>query len=115
MVKWHVENPELRKFLARTAAVIRHIVISPDNTKIAICFVDNSIQFYTVENSAIQNLQEFTYVHEDNNENGKFPTGLRLNPRNNCLVLNGRIGSLQFYNTYTKSLLYNVCIKYLTF
>lgn len=37
-----------------------------------------------------------------------FPAGLIVDPRTNCLVLNSRTGHVQFYNTHTKSLLYNV-------
>ncbi|KAI8125741.1 WD repeat-containing protein 75 [Lucilia cuprina] len=110
MVKWNVERPELKQFLPRMVSEIRHIVVSPDNTNVVVCTIDNSIQIYGTENLVHQNLQEFTYIHDDNTENSKFPTGLRLNPRNNSLVLNGRSGSLQFYNTYTKSFLYNVNI-----
>lgn len=37
-----------------------------------------------------------------------FHAGLIVDPRTNCLVLNSRTGHVQFYNTHTKSLLYNV-------
>lgn len=108
MVKWHVENPELKQFLPRLASKIRHIVVSPVNNIVVLCSVDNSVQFVGTEKQIRQNLQEFTFIPDDKTENPKFPVGLRLNPRTNSLVLNGRTGSLQFYNTYTKSLLYNV-------
>lgn len=39
-----------------------------------------------------------------------FPAGLIVDPRTNCLVLNSRTGHVQFYNTHTKSLLYNINI-----
>lgn len=108
MVKWHLERPDIRQFLPRMVAVIRHIAVSPDNTNVAVCTADNSVQIVGSENKIRRNLQEFTYIAEDNTGNSIFPTGLRLNPRNNSLVLNGRTGCLQFYNTYTKNLLYNV-------
>ncbi|XP_065358033.1 WD repeat-containing protein 75 [Calliphora vicina] len=110
LVKWHIERPDLKQYIPRMVAKIRHIVVSPDNSNVVVCTIDNSIQIYGIEKTVIQNLQEFTYVAEDSTENYKFPTGLLLNPRNNSLVLNGRVGSLQFYNTYTKSLLYNINI-----
>ena len=53
-------------------------------------------------------LQSFTFVADQKTGLDKYPIGLQLNPRTNSLVLNGRIGHLQFYSTYTKSLLYNV-------
>lgn len=37
-----------------------------------------------------------------------FPAGLIVDPRTGCLVLNSRTGHVQFYNTHTKNLLYNV-------
>lgn len=37
-----------------------------------------------------------------------FPAGLIVDPRTGCLVLNSRTGHVQFYNSHTKSLLYNV-------
>lgn len=108
LVKWNVENPEYRQFLPRISSKIQHVVVSPDNAQIAVCTVDNGVQFVGTENKILSNLQEFTYIVDDKTGNSKFPVGLRLNPRTNTLVLNGRTGSLQFYNTYTKNFLYNV-------
>ncbi|XP_061398990.1 WD repeat-containing protein 75 [Musca vetustissima] len=110
LVKWNVQNPEYRQFLPRMASKIQHLVVSPDNAQIAVCTVDNGVQFVGTENKILSNLQEFTYIVDDKTGNSKFPVGLRLNPRTNTLVLNGRTGSLQFYNTYTKSFLYNLNI-----
>lgn len=39
-----------------------------------------------------------------------FPAGLVVDPRTSSLVLNSRTGHVQFYNTHTKSLLYNVSL-----
>ncbi|XP_075153172.1 WD repeat-containing protein l(2)05287 [Haematobia irritans] len=110
LVKWNVKNPEYKQFLPRMSAKIQHIVVSPDNSQIAVCTVDNGVQIVGTENKVLSNLQEFTYIVDDKTGNSKFPVGLRLNPRTNTLVLNGRTGSLQFYNTYTKNLLYNLNI-----
>lgn len=108
LVKWNVQDPRLRQFLPRMSSKIRHIAVSPDNSQIAVCTVDNGVQIVGAEHKILQNLQEFTYIADDKTGTDKFPVGLRLNPRTNTLVLNGRTGSLQFYNTYTKNLLYNV-------
>lgn len=89
-------------------AEILHIVVNPKNAEVAACMSDNGVQIVGTDKQIFNNLQEFTYVTNDKTKNSKFPIGLRLNPRTNTLVLNGRIGSLQFYNTYTKSLIYNV-------
>lgn len=37
-----------------------------------------------------------------------FPAGLVVDPRTDSLVLNSRTGHVQFYNTHTQKLLYNV-------
>lgn len=108
MVKWHIQRPEIKQYLPRMVSKICHIVVNPDNTTTAVCTADNSVHFVGSEKLITQNLQEFTFIPDDKTGSSKYPVGLRLNPRTNTLVLNGRTGSLQFYNTYTKSLLYNM-------
>ncbi|XP_017043907.2 WD repeat-containing protein 75 [Drosophila ficusphila] len=109
LVKWSLANPESRKYLPRMASVIRHIVVSNDNENVLVCTEDNAIQLLSGSNSIIKStVQHFTYETKDKTGNAKFPLGLRLNPRTNTLVLNGRTGHLQFYSAYTKSMLYNL-------
>uniref|UniRef100_A0A1A9WZU9 WD repeat-containing protein 75 second beta-propeller domain-containing protein n=1 Tax=Glossina brevipalpis TaxID=37001 RepID=A0A1A9WZU9_9MUSC len=108
LVHWNIERPELRHYLARMTAEIRHIAVNSNNAKVAVCTADNSVQTVGTDKQIVNNLQEFTYVSDDKTGKPKFPVGLHLNPRTNALVLNGRVGSLQFYNTYTKSLIYNL-------
>ncbi|SPP82137.1 WD repeat-containing protein 75 [Drosophila guanche] len=109
MVKWPLDRPEERKYLPRMASAIRHIVVSADNENVLVCTEDNAIQLLGGSNSAIKStVQHFTYDVKDQTGRSKFPLGLRLNPRTNTLVLNGRGGHLQFYSAYTKNLLYNL-------
>ncbi|KAH8269389.1 hypothetical protein KR018_011113 [Drosophila ironensis] len=109
LVKWPLAMPQKRKYLPRMASVIRHIVVSGDNENVLVCTEDNAIQLLSGSSSVIKStVQHFTYETDDKTGRCKFPLGLRLNPRTNTLVLNGRAGHLQFYSAYTKSLLYNL-------
>ncbi|XP_017082485.2 LOW QUALITY PROTEIN: WD repeat-containing protein 75 [Drosophila eugracilis] len=109
LVKWSLAAPEKRKYLPRMSSVIRHIVVSNDNEDVLVCTEDNAIQLVSGSSSVIKStVQHFTYETKGNTGQSKFPLGLRLNPRTNSLVLNGRSGHLQFYSAYTKSMLYNL-------
>ncbi|XP_016970795.1 WD repeat-containing protein 75 [Drosophila rhopaloa] len=109
LVKWPLATPEKRKYLPNMSSVIRHIVVSNDNENVLVCTEDNAIQLVSGSNSIIKStVQHFTYETKDKTGRSKFPMGLRLNPRTNTLVLNGRSGHLQFFSAYTKSMLYNL-------
>jgi len=109
LVKWSLTNEKDRNFLPRMSAIIRHIVISDGNEHVMVCTDDNALQFIRPNDMKLQSsLQHFTYALPDRTGRSLFPLGLCLNPRTNSMVLNGRIGQLQFYSAYTKSLLYNV-------
>ncbi|XP_017121115.1 WD repeat-containing protein 75 [Drosophila elegans] len=109
LVKWPIATPENRTYLPRMSNVIRHIVVSNDNETVLVCTEDNAIILITGSSCQIKStVQHFTYETKNKTGLGKFPVGLRLNPRTNTLVLNGRSGHLQFYSAYTKSMLYNL-------
>lgn len=109
LVKWNLASPAIRKFLPRMSSVIRHIVVSNDNENVLVSTEDNAIQLLGGSDNDIKStLLHFTYETKDKTGRAKFPMGLRLNPRTNTLVLNGRSGHLQFYSAYTKSMLYNL-------
>ncbi|XP_016964225.1 WD repeat-containing protein 75 [Drosophila biarmipes] len=109
LVKWTLARPDIRQFLPRMSSVIRHIVVSNDNESILVCTEDNAIQLVGGSDNNIKStVQHFTYETNDKTGRSKFPMGLRLNPRTNTLVLNGRSGHLQFYSAYTRSMLYNL-------
>lgn len=108
LVNWKVDQPAERHYLPRMVSRISHIVVNPNNTQVAVSMVDNGVQIIGTEKKVYENLQEFTYIADDKTGKDKFPVGLLLNPRTNTVVLNGRTGCLQFYNTHTKTLLYNV-------
>ncbi|TDG48678.1 hypothetical protein AWZ03_005007 [Drosophila navojoa] len=109
LVKWTLSNQDEKKFVPRMASIIRHIVISDGNEHVLACTDDNALHFVSPNEGKLQStLQHFTYALPDKTGKPMFPIGLCLNPRTNTLVLNGRIGHLQFYSAYTKSMLYNL-------
>ncbi|XP_068140161.1 WD repeat-containing protein 75 [Drosophila tropicalis] len=109
LVKWNAERPDERNFVPRMSSIIRHIEISDGNEHILVCTEDNAMQFLSAQEFEVKSaLQHFTYGLRDKTGKNLFPIGLRLNPRTNTLVLNGRTGHLQFYSAYTKNLLYNL-------
>ncbi|KAM8716801.1 hypothetical protein ACLKA7_003639 [Drosophila subpalustris] len=109
LVKWSLLADKSRMFLPRMSAIIRHIVISDGMEHLLVCTEDNALQFVRAgDMQLLSSLQHFTYALQDKTGRSMFPLGLCLNPRTNSLVLNGRIGQLQFYSAYTKSLLYNL-------
>lgn len=85
-----------------------HISIGADNQKIAVATDDNGIQILNAQNNPVAVIQYFTWIQFDRTAIPKFSVGLKVNPRTSSLVLNGRMGHLQFYSTYTRSLLFNV-------
>ncbi|XP_004524794.1 WD repeat-containing protein 75 [Ceratitis capitata] len=110
LVYWNIQQPDLRNFLPRMGSVICQLAANDDNTQIAVCTADNGVHFVGSDNEIVSTLQEFTYMEKDKTGNNKFPVGLRLNPRTNTIVLNGKHGHLQFYSVYTKNMLYNMDI-----
>lgn len=108
LCQWDVKEEKPIKFVPRMQGTPVHITIGADNQKIAVATDDNGIQILNTQNNPITIIQYFTWVQYDKTNIPKFPIGLKVNPRSCSLVLNGRIGHLQFYSTYTKSLLFNV-------
>nr|XP_014093620.2 WD repeat-containing protein 75 isoform X2 [Bactrocera oleae] len=110
LVYWNTKRPDLHSFLPRMGSVICQLAANDNNSQIAVCTADNGVHFVGTDNEVLNTLQDFTYMENDKTGNCKFPVGLRLNPRTNTLVLNGKHGHLQFYSVYTKTMLYNMDI-----
>ena len=87
------------------------ITLGPRNNNIALALSDNQIQLLDTNFDLSAVVQTFTFVHDDETGLNRFPAGLKLSPRSQCLVLNGRVGQLQFYSTQSQSLLYNVSLS----
>lgn len=108
LVRWNIKDPNYREYLPRMLGTPLHINVGADNQKIAVSADDNGIQILNAQLNPMAIIQNFTWTPNDKTNVPKFPIGLKVNPRNSSLVLNGRVGHLQFFSTHTKSLLYNV-------
>lgn len=105
---WKLESEKPIKWVPRMQGTPVHIVIGAENQKVAVSTDDNGIQIFNAQNTPTAIIQNFTWIPYDKTNIPKFPIGLKVNPRTNCLVLNGRLGHLQFFSTHTRTLLYNV-------
>lgn len=108
LVKWNANTPHEREFVPRMWGAPLHIAVGDNNNKVAISADDNEVQIMDARLSPKVVIQNFTWVPNDKTNGCKFPIGLQVNPRNSSLVMNGRVGHLQFFSTHTKNLLYNV-------
>lgn len=137
LVKWTLANPHYKSFLPRLPAPIKHLTIAPDNLYVAVSTLDNgktlslSVKFksFTItknlfncillicfatgiiivnpQKKLTSVIQHFTWGGVLSSKD-LFPAGLVVDPRTGSLVLNSRTGHVQFYNTHTKTLMYNV-------
>lgn len=109
---WEFKSSKPIGYVARMQGTPVHIVIGAENQKIAVSTDDNGIQILNAQKSPMAIVQNFTWIPYDKTNIPKFPIGLKVNPRTNCLVMNGRLGHLQFFSTHTKTLLYNVSVDF---
>ncbi|XP_011870474.1 PREDICTED: WD repeat-containing protein 75 [Vollenhovia emeryi] len=109
LVKWTLANPQHKSFLPRLPAPIKHLTIAPDNLYVAVSTLDNGIVIVNPQRKMTSVIQNFTWGVASSSKD-LFPAGLIVDPRTGCLVLNSRTGHVQFYNTHTKNLLYNINI-----
>lgn len=107
LVRWGLKSRE-KSFLPRLPSIGVQIAISPNNDKLAVSLDDNSILIVGDDQTVETTLQHFSLIPESRTKLPSFPIGFKLNPRNQSIIYNGRKGQIQFFSTYTKSLLYNV-------
>lgn len=110
LVKWHIREKTLQKnFLPRVTGGIKQISVDTIHDRVTISMDDNSIQIINSKLDQLKTIQDFTQVSPyDLGLNQPFAAGIRVNPRNKYLVMNGRIGHLQFFSTKTMKLLFNM-------
>lgn len=113
LVKWILDKPETIDFLPRLPGAIVHVQLSPGNMRLSASTDDNGIQILNPQHEQTAVIQNFTWVCDDKTGRDPFPIGLKINPRTSSLVLNGRVGQIQFFSTQTRSLLYNVSFLFL--
>lgn len=110
LVKWTIDRPDNKQYLPRLRGAPMQITLGPKNNNVALALSDNEIQLLDSSFNLSAVIQSFTFVHDDETGLERFPAGMKLNPRNQCLVLNGKIGQLQFFSTQSQSLLFNLDI-----
>lgn len=111
---WDIRGEKPIGFVPRMQGTPVHIAIGADNQKIAVATDDNGVQIFNAQNNPTAIIQNFTWIPYDKTSIPKFPIGLKVNPRTNSLVLNGRLGHLQFFSTRSRTLLYNVSFDSIT-
>lgn len=113
LVKWQINEKAITKdFLPRLSGSVKQISVDSNRDKITLSTDDNAIHLISSNLKVIRSIQDFTRVSPyDLGLSVPFPAGIQINPRNQHLVLNGRIGHLQFFSTRTMKLLFNVDIS----
>lgn len=112
LVKWNIKDKQIHKdFLARLPGSIKQISVDPKHDKVTISTDDNAIRVINSNLQQLKIIQDFTQASRyDLGMLEPFPAGIRMSPRNRQLVMNGRIGHLQFFSTKTMKHLYNIDI-----
>lgn len=113
LVKWQIKEKSIEKdFLPRMSGSIKQISVDPKHDKIAVSTDDNAIQIINSNLTLLKSIQDFTQASQyDLGNSNPFPAGIVMSPRSHQLVMNGRIGHLQFFSTKTMKLLFNVDIS----
>ena len=112
LVKWQIMEKTIEKeFLPRLSGSIKQISVDPKHDRLAVSTDDNMIQMLNSNLTMLKSIQDFTQASKyDLGSFPPFPLGIVMNPRNQHLVMNGRIGHLQFFSTKTMKILFNMDI-----
>ncbi|XP_055635861.1 WD repeat-containing protein 75 [Toxorhynchites rutilus septentrionalis] len=115
LVKWTIGKQTNKDMLPRLSDTVVQIAVAPENLKVALCTADNGIRILNALQKQTATIQSFSRISEDYTGRNPFPVGLRVNPRTQALVLNGRVGCVQFFSTYSRSLLYTLDITLMNY
>lgn len=113
LVKWGINDKSITKdFLPRLSGSVKQISVDPAHDQITLSTDDNAIHVIRSNLKLLRTIQDFTRASPyDLGLSDPFPAGIQVNPRNKHLVMNGRIGHLQFFSTSSMKLLFNVDIS----
>ena len=116
LVRWNLKNAADRQYVPRLGAAIRKISVSANNDFYATAMSDNSVTVIAstrVTQAVFGGMVKcpFQRAPDDGIVKGlddldvpscvrlsAVPTGMHMDPRSKCLVMNGRLGHLQFYD-----------------
>ncbi|XP_062705137.1 WD repeat-containing protein 75 [Aedes albopictus] len=110
LIKWTVGKQDTKDILPRLSDSIVQIAVAPENLKVALCTADNGIQILNALQKQTAVVQSLSRISDDFTGRDRYPVGIRVNPRTQTMILNGRIGCIQFFSTYSRSLLYTLDI-----
>lgn len=101
LVKWDQSNNNLKKFLPRLPATIKHITVAKDNVLLAVSTTDNAVQIVSPQLNVVNIIQHLALGSDSS-------AGLIYDSRSRSLILNGIIGHAQFFSPKDMSLMYSV-------
>ncbi|XP_065212233.1 WD repeat-containing protein 75 [Planococcus citri] len=108
LVKWADENT--KHCLPRLPGPIVHVTVASDNQFVALSTLDNGVLIINSQNRIHCSLQQFTWGFVSVPGQKLFPSGLVVDPRSDCIVMNGKPGHIQFFSPQYSSLIYNLDI-----
>ncbi|XP_033117406.1 WD repeat-containing protein 75-like [Anneissia japonica] len=108
LVQWQY-NTNHKDFLPRLLAPISHVTSSPDNQIQALSLFNNVILLVS-NNRVVKTIQGLNYGHLQQQQHPPCHAGMTFDPRTKALVLNGKVGHIQFYQVEEDRALFNLDI-----